>query len=164
MALEREALTHKIEDDLALRNRNWNQLDSHLAESANKHIKEIGSNANGRYIRFDDGTQICMTVKNISTADFTDQDETLGAVYRSRFPSQPYPKAFVEVFYSDFKVYGSTIGVFRSYVIGTKLMIGLTSDNIQTSLWHNPGIIHAVSSGGASGTITCGFFAVGRWK
>ena len=32
MALEREALSHKIEDDLALRNRNWNKLDSHLAE------------------------------------------------------------------------------------------------------------------------------------
>ena len=32
MALEREALTHRIEDDLALRNRNWNQLDSHLAD------------------------------------------------------------------------------------------------------------------------------------
>ena len=35
MALEREALSHKIEDDLALRNRNWNQLDSHLAEMHN---------------------------------------------------------------------------------------------------------------------------------
>ena len=34
MALEREALSHKIEDDLALRNRNWNQLDSHLADFA----------------------------------------------------------------------------------------------------------------------------------
>ena len=33
MALERESLAHKIEDDLALRNRNWNQLDSHMAES-----------------------------------------------------------------------------------------------------------------------------------
>ena len=32
MALEREALSHKIEDDLALRNRNWNKLDSHLAD------------------------------------------------------------------------------------------------------------------------------------
>ncbi len=27
MALEREALSHKIEDDLALRNRNWDKLD-----------------------------------------------------------------------------------------------------------------------------------------
>ena len=34
MALEREALNHRIEDDLALRNRNWNQLDSHLADYA----------------------------------------------------------------------------------------------------------------------------------
>ena len=32
MALEREALTHRIEDDLALRNRNWDRLDSHLAD------------------------------------------------------------------------------------------------------------------------------------
>ena len=43
MALEREALTHKIEDDLALRNRNWDKLDSHLAESATQanlgHVK-----------------------------------------------------------------------------------------------------------------------------
>ena len=39
MALEREALSHKIEDDLALRNRNWNQLDSHLADIAFSGIK-----------------------------------------------------------------------------------------------------------------------------
>jgi len=37
MALEREALSHKIEDDLALRNRNWDKLDSHLADSATAH-------------------------------------------------------------------------------------------------------------------------------
>ena len=42
MALEREALSHKIEDDLALRNRNWNQLDSHLADYAN-HNHDGGS-------------------------------------------------------------------------------------------------------------------------
>ena len=32
MALEREALSHKIEDDLALRNRNWDKLDSLIAD------------------------------------------------------------------------------------------------------------------------------------
>lgn len=40
-----------------------NSLDAdviaHKAESASKHIKESGSNENGSYIRFDDGTQIC---------------------------------------------------------------------------------------------------------
>ena len=34
MSLEKESLTHKIEDDLALRNRNWDKLDSHLADYA----------------------------------------------------------------------------------------------------------------------------------
>lgn len=60
MALEREALSHKIEDDLALRNRNWNQLDSHLAESvtngnphgirsiANRFISESTSGNSGK--------------------------------------------------------------------------------------------------------------------
>ncbi|WP_176762191.1 BppU family phage baseplate upper protein [Natronincola ferrireducens] len=33
--------------------------DAHKAESASKHIKESGSNANGKYIKFDDGTMIC---------------------------------------------------------------------------------------------------------
>jgi hypothetical protein len=32
MAMEKEALTHKIEDDLAARNRNWDKIDAHLAE------------------------------------------------------------------------------------------------------------------------------------
>jgi hypothetical protein len=43
MAMEKEALTHKIEDDLAARNRNWDKVDdleaahaAHLAEGAYK--------------------------------------------------------------------------------------------------------------------------------
>ncbi len=39
-----------------------NRLDAHVAESAQKHITESGENANGRYVRFDDGTQICWYV------------------------------------------------------------------------------------------------------
>jgi len=38
------------------------RLVTHLAETAQKHITESGSNANGEYIRFDDGTQICWTI------------------------------------------------------------------------------------------------------
>ena len=34
MAMEKEALTHRIEDDLSRRNRNWDKIDEHLAESA----------------------------------------------------------------------------------------------------------------------------------
>ena len=34
-------------------------VETHKAESASKHIKESGSNANGSYIKFDDGTALC---------------------------------------------------------------------------------------------------------
>jgi hypothetical protein len=39
---------------------------THKAESASKHIKESGSNANGRYVKFDDGTMICTMTLDIA--------------------------------------------------------------------------------------------------
>ncbi len=49
---------------------NFQKIDdaftAHQAESAQKHITESGENANGRYVRFDDGTQICFRTANIS--------------------------------------------------------------------------------------------------
>jgi len=83
MELYKESLLNKIEDDLTGRNQNWDEIethladydshladyDAHLAESAQKHIAESGENANGRYVRFDDGTQICWAEheENITT-------------------------------------------------------------------------------------------------
>ena len=40
--------------------------EMHKAESAAKHIAESGSNANGRYIKFDDGTMIQWGEKNFT--------------------------------------------------------------------------------------------------
>lgn len=37
----------------------FDAIDDHVAESSSKHIKESGSNPNGSYIKFDDGTLIC---------------------------------------------------------------------------------------------------------
>lgn len=42
------------------------EIDVHKAVSANKHITETGTNANGKYIKFDDGTMIC-TIKKEAT-------------------------------------------------------------------------------------------------
>lgn len=42
---------------------------SHLAESANKHITESGSNDDGSYMKFDDGTLICTYKSNITWGD-----------------------------------------------------------------------------------------------
>ena len=45
MSLEKESLTHKIEDDLALRNRNWDKLTSHLADIANSEMQTVTQTA-----------------------------------------------------------------------------------------------------------------------
>lgn len=70
------------------------EFRSHLAESSNKHITEIGANENGKYTRFDDGTQICINEifvagngKAISTP--------VGALYRSEHIGWTYPASFL---------------------------------------------------------------------
>jgi len=44
---------------------------AHQAESAQKHITESGENENGRYVRFDDGTQICWRSVSIPGSGWT---------------------------------------------------------------------------------------------
>lgn len=50
--------TEKSKIILAI-NEIYQDLASHKAETSHKHINESGTNANGSYIRFDDGTQFC---------------------------------------------------------------------------------------------------------
>lgn len=40
---------------------------SHKAESASKHITESGTNVNGSYIKFDDGTVIAFAIANLGS-------------------------------------------------------------------------------------------------
>jgi hypothetical protein len=47
MAMEKEALTHKIEDDLAARNRNWDKVETHLADYATEMPKKANKQQEG---------------------------------------------------------------------------------------------------------------------
>lgn len=67
-------------------------FNTHLAESANKHIKESGSNDDGHYIKYDDGTMICtlqMTVDGRSQY-FTSRYDMLSS-------AATFPKEFVSI-------------------------------------------------------------------
>lgn len=59
MSIYKPSLLDKFKDFVNGLRSNWDIFESHLAESASKHIKESGNNANGSYIKFDDGTMIC---------------------------------------------------------------------------------------------------------
>ena len=67
------------------------ELSSHMAESASKHITESGSNANGSYIKFDDGTLICHRVYSSSI----DGSSVVDLMYQSAAVSWTFPHAFI---------------------------------------------------------------------
>jgi len=140
MSLEKESLTHKIEDDLALRNRNWDKLTSHLAESANKHIKESGSNANGNYIKYDDGTMFVyyVSASNESRTDFT----------------VTYPATFV------------VLGGYAPIVLPHFARLADTSQfsRFQIRAYNGGTSFRIVREGGAGVNHQFTYMAIGRWK
>lgn len=72
MSIYKPNLLDKFKDFVNGLKSNWDQyedhvadFESHLAESANKHIHSHGNNSNGYWVRFDDGTQICQGRVNV---------------------------------------------------------------------------------------------------
>ena len=102
MALYKESMINKIEDDLAGRNQNWEAIDDHIASGAdedvhglaNKVIVESGSNEDGEYIRFGDGTQICWQTFYAGTRTYAG-DGTYANPYRSNTVNWTFPKPFI---------------------------------------------------------------------
>lgn len=96
MELEKESLDHKMWDDLDIRNRNWgkiegyiqNEIDNKIEDLGLKIIVESGSNSNGTYIRFGDGTQVCY--QELGDYTYTLSGNSSGNI------DFTYPKPFIE--------------------------------------------------------------------
>lgn len=59
------------------------EANEHKNETAQKHITESGSNENGSYIKFDDGTMICYKLLTISTLGVSSGTWTFPATFVS---------------------------------------------------------------------------------
>lgn len=133
-----------------------NTLTLHLAESASKHIKESGSNENGRYIRFDDGTQMCWRRANIGSIMAVGEG-TFNNLYRTNHYTWTFPKEFAvspSVFITI--VFGSTFtGVSRALVGAYQNTTTTQAINIQ---------VYRVSGGTQDGDVIIDIQAIGRWK
>ena len=97
MAIYKPSLLDKFKDFVNGLKSNWDQYEAHVAdfeahqaESAKKHITEIGENANGRYVRFDDGTQICWFYGSRSLSI----PNAYGSLYQNQFTCT-YPAPFI---------------------------------------------------------------------
>lgn len=151
MAMEKEALTHKIEDDLAARNRNWDKVTTHLADYATKVIVEKGSNENGTYIRFGDGTQICKFTGNRSVVSSTDN-------FSWAFPASFFT---TEGLYVDQRVKNTEVTPTASgvYIV--------TVHSVDHTVGVGRGRVVRMSDGATlpTGTILKAYcYAIGRWK
>lgn len=132
----------------------------------NTPIVESGSNNDGYYVKYYDGTMICVNRKVIRGSDFIEinGNTNVSGIRLSRLASQPYPSTFAYCIYSDFRVLGSTSTAMRSNVIGTKVGYALTSTADFHSQWRNPAMFHISDTVTSSDDTLVIFFAIGRWK
>lgn len=142
---------------------NADAISSHLAENASKHIAESGTNANGRYIKFDDGTMICFAnLLNYSAptalSEYITQaveDNTYGANRSLKFADQPFPATFVGGI-----VYG---GFFGGLARDAVLVVG-HAHCVNNTSWQRIGITFLNSSTHSTFATKFTLFAIGRWK
>lgn len=129
-------------------------------------IVESGSNNDGYYVKYYDGTMTCVNRKVVKGSDFIEVNgnTNLSGMKRNRLASQPYPATFAYCIYSDFRVLGSTSVGMRSSVIGTKIGYALTSTADFNSQWRNPTVYHISETMTDSDDTLLIFFAIGRWK
>lgn len=117
---------------------------SAFAENA---IVETGSNANGSYIKFGDGTLICWTLKTLSSAVST----AWGALYYHAAQSWIFPIAFIR----DKPV------AFASATDSVSELLGMVPYSTLNSLQFY-GVRPTVVS--TATTLNYRLFAIGRWK
>lgn len=123
---------------------------THQAECASKHITESGSNDDGHYIKFDDGTMICY---HTTTITYTSAYECL--------TTWTYPQPFLEG--SVISRHGTHLkesNVQRYQVTGVRV-------SGQTNNPHVGALVRALSYGGhftSDSSVSVNVFAIGRWK
>lgn len=124
---------------------NASDLNAHKAESASKHINESGNNANGSFIKFDDGTMIVRFSKTIA-ASGTDFYSSLSEAFPATFFDLPvvtitgYSSALVGLANGTTQSYGSAVST-SVYRWGLKFPVAVSTESV-----------------------TMNMIAMGRWK
>lgn len=129
---------------------NFQKIDdaftAHQAESAQKHIAESGSNDNGYYIKFDDGTQICWSFINLGSISITTPND---ALYGTSNLTWYLPLVFI----SPPVFVGTTFG---AYIMGYIAGMGTWKDRIAYRIMNT----RSYSPDNARVLM----IAIGRWK
>jgi len=126
--------------------------DVYINNALAGYVVESGSNANGRWIRFSDGTQICWHYFGPVTLDI---DDLQSGIYRSALQEHAFPVPFIEP--PAIAVSQSTPGSFGTWLVG-----GCTSGSAGRSKWRYRAL--RMTSGTDVNIQSVGMFAIGWWK
>jgi len=120
-----------------------------------------GSNANGEFVRFADGTQICT---RRLTVDAVDISTATGSLFLADLGNYTLPATFINVDYVSADVLGSNNVTIRGNAIGARLRRASTSVSTAGIDWNNLAVYSSVSATAAAGELTqIVLFATGRW-
>ena len=126
---------------------NKTEVTEHLAESSLKHIHSSGSNANGHYIKFDDGTIICYaTNKSITSAPGGPQ--TSVALPHEMLTTHRVALVTISNYANDSK-----------YRVNQYVEGDVTSNNIVFKI-----LVWATSEASPATTVQINYQVIGRWK
>jgi hypothetical protein len=133
---------------------------THQAESASKHITESGSNPNGSYIKFDDGTMICY-MKKILTRGFGSNPKggQLGLWIGGN--GAPFPADFALPPIINATLAGSPLNLSIPYYTTFLRIFDIDETSYDIRCYSDESI------GGFTGSddsITVNVIAIGRWK
>jgi hypothetical protein len=142
MALEREALTHKIEDDLALRNRNWDKLTSHLADIANSGMQTVTQTAVTGTVQY--GKSYGTGVVRIEHSTLTNElGESYGSVTIFTLPAgfRPIAEVWMPLQFDN----NSAAAVMRVYPSGLVQIASRQGDPIPTNIAFRGSIVFPIA-------------------
>ena len=126
-------------------------LQPHVAALLDSRIVEMGSNANGEYVRWENGLQVCWRQEIVGEVrDFPNTFNNLD--------DRPFPAVFAELTGIQATVgvqsdAGSVRGAFYIVCIGEHL-----------DRWSRLGIVRHANASGAGQFVWVNLLAIGRWK
>jgi len=160
MSIYKPSLLDKFKDFVNGIRANWQEYEAHVAdfeahqadyethkaESASKHITESGSNDNGHYIKFDDGTMICYRQGTLTIPTMT---QLPNGLWRAANAGDFYfPETFSAVPFAEMKLQaGEEINCSPRGLSSSHYNANITAD---TNL--------------SGQTRSYYLFAIGRWK
>ena len=139
--------TNWVDGETPLSAQNMNKIENQLEQNTNDiaGIIESGSNSNGSWIKFSDGTMICRNTFLISDVTFT---ELATGINYSETQTITYPQEFID---NDVSVKVSCRSANFAWAVNETSI----ASSFQFDILHSTNVIRDIS---------CSYIAIGKWK